>query len=222
MTFGLEPYAVDGVSLTPTLTWQPLPGAAHYEVELSDAQLGEPLIPPYRNLEEPRLTIEEPLEENTIYGWWLQAYAEDGSLIAYGQSAFSTSPAKARVPVELTSLGIRTVLLEDWQRVSPGVFEQLSEAGARRMLTFEKVAGDDPEAVLRARSTSSSGVIGPPFGSDTWWAQIGAGGDEPDHIQATARGGSVYLITVETEDEFPAELYGLVLPLVTENFDLTE
>lgn len=234
---GLEPNLAYGVSRTPTLSWQPLPEATRYGVSVT--KLGEASIgaEDYQYTAEPQFTVETPLEENTFYHWVVEAYDETGATIGYNGTTFSTSPAQAHTTVELTDVGVRTVLPADWQIVGDsisissdpdwqmavtgeGAFEQVAEGGARRRLTFERLPGDDPEAVLRVRNESSSPAIEGPWGDETWLWQAGTDRDGRRTVQATTVGGNVYLVTAESTDEFPIELYAFVLPLVLENFEV--
>ncbi|ADI13421.1 peptidase M56 BlaR1 [Truepera radiovictrix DSM 17093] len=216
----LEPALTYGVNLTPTLSWQPLPEAARYGVSITKLNETDTVMENYQYTAEPQFTVETPLEENALYYWVVEAYDETGTTLAYGESTFSTSSAQARVPVELTDVGVRTVLPAGWQLVGAGAFEQVTEGGERRRLTFERLPGDDPEAVLRARNESSSAPTESAYGDQTWLWQAGSDRDGRRFVQATTVGGNVYLITAEATDESPVELYAFVLPLVLENFEV--
>ncbi len=110
------------------------------------------------------------------------------------------------------------MLFEDWQRVSPGVFERVGQQGETNTFTFEKLPGDDAEAALQGLGALPDDITEYEVAGETWWFSL----TDSLFYSATTRGGSVYLITVETEDEFPVELYSFVLPLVSHNFEVTE
>lgn len=87
-----EPFNTTGVSLTPTLRWQRVPGAAQYGVTLFNAVTGK-FVPIYVYLTTTSLKVEKPLEQNTLYYWSVTAYSKDHILIASSHElSFSTSP----------------------------------------------------------------------------------------------------------------------------------
>ncbi len=224
----IGPTGTSGTSLTPTLRWKPVPGAARYEVSLDDITPPETLTTTRLSYQtdKPNLKIAEPLKRNRFYGWSVTAYTEDDTQIAtdYEGPIFSTGRRGTLRPVELRGIGASTVLSADWQQTSPGVFRYVNDEGERGSLTFEKHSRTDLEAGLGSEALTELKRATQRYAGRDWGSVPLKNGS----LQlVTMQGDTVYLITAKgLEFEEPTrltmELLGVVVPTIVRNFEITE
>ncbi len=223
----IGPVGTTGTSLTPTLRWKPVPGAVRYEVGLDD------ITPPedptatsrYYRTDETSLKITEPLERNRFYSWSVNAYTQYGTKIAMDIEGpvISTGRRKTLRPVELQGIGASTVLSADWQQTSPGVFEYVNAGGERGTITFGKHPRADFEADLGSEALSELKRFPQRYGVRDWGFVPLKNGSV--HL-VTVQGETAYIITVsglEIEEltHLGLEVFGLVVPTMLRNFELT-
>lgn len=213
----LGPDAVAGVSLTPTLRWRAYPNAVRYEVNMFDDTSGERLFTDSTTATS--LKVENLLEANSRYQWFVSAYVADGSELAYTPTGwFTTAPAEPTRMVTLLEPDVRASLPTSWREVSPGTFEQPTPDGTYR-LSVARFSSTDPEAVLREQLPQVGQIYKSTIQGRTWWSVYSLSEEvEWSTANATQRGSSVYLLKLKSAGGDTWAFNNLVIPNLYRTF----
>jgi polygalacturonase len=86
-------------SLSPTFTWNAIPGATHYDVWVADLTTGQSPVQRNMNVTGTSWTMTSPLSANHQYRWWVEALDDSGPITPWTSSTdFATVALTAPAP----------------------------------------------------------------------------------------------------------------------------